>query len=230
MKTLSVKQPWAHLICSGLKDIENRKWPTKYRGRVLIHASAKAVKYDDPKLFFTPDQYSQIIKETEFVSLAKSAIIGSVEIVDCVLNHESIWAEKSETCLVGNIQYRTDEAIWNWVLANPVLFAKPIENVKGRLSFWDYPLFEESYLNLMKTGNQLNHPEFKPGYSYAAHHIPSNENWYILGIDIKGNRVCAAGWPPSIGNLSDCVDFEELKPLIPEEISYRTKEFGTNWI
>jgi len=42
MKTLSVKQPWAQLICSGLKDIENRTWkcPQKYIGkRVLIHAS-----------------------------------------------------------------------------------------------------------------------------------------------------------------------------------------------
>ena len=40
MKTLSVKQPWASLICSGIKDIENRTWKTKFRGRVLIHAGA----------------------------------------------------------------------------------------------------------------------------------------------------------------------------------------------
>lgn len=26
------------------------------------------------------------------------------------------------------------------VLANPVLFAKPILNVKGKLSFWEYPM------------------------------------------------------------------------------------------
>jgi len=28
--------------------------------------------------------------------------------------------------------------IWNWVLANPVLYEKPILNVKGKLSFWEY--------------------------------------------------------------------------------------------
>lgn len=39
-KVLSVKQPWSFLICSGIKDIENRSWklPEKYKGeRVLIH-------------------------------------------------------------------------------------------------------------------------------------------------------------------------------------------------
>jgi len=41
MKTLSVKQPWAYLLCAGIKDIENRTWKTNYRGRVFIHASAK---------------------------------------------------------------------------------------------------------------------------------------------------------------------------------------------
>lgn len=32
-----------------------------------------------------------------------------------------------------------DVQCYNWVLANPILFDKPILNVKGALSFWDYP-------------------------------------------------------------------------------------------
>lgn len=36
---LSVKQPWAALLVAGVKSIEVRKWPTKRRGPVLIHAS-----------------------------------------------------------------------------------------------------------------------------------------------------------------------------------------------
>lgn len=39
MKTLSIRQPYATLICSGVKDVENRSWNTQLRGRVLIHAS-----------------------------------------------------------------------------------------------------------------------------------------------------------------------------------------------
>jgi len=38
MKALSVRQPWAWLIANNLKPIENRTWPTRYRGAFLIHA------------------------------------------------------------------------------------------------------------------------------------------------------------------------------------------------
>ena len=39
MKALSLKQPFAELIVSGKKNIELRKWNTKFRGEFLIHAS-----------------------------------------------------------------------------------------------------------------------------------------------------------------------------------------------
>ena len=36
------------------------------------------------------------------------------------------------------IPYRKPKPIWNWVLANPVLYDTPILNVKGKLSFWEF--------------------------------------------------------------------------------------------
>ncbi|MGI8831959.1 MAG: ASCH domain-containing protein, partial [Nitrososphaeraceae archaeon] len=39
MKCLSLKQPYAHLLASGKKKVELRKWNTKFRGYFLIHAS-----------------------------------------------------------------------------------------------------------------------------------------------------------------------------------------------
>lgn len=71
---------------------------------------------------------------------------------------------------------------------------------------------------------------FEKGYIYTANHIPSGEDWYLLGIDINGNKVCAAGWPPSIGKLSDCKDFEKKDEITDKELEYRNKTFGTNWI
>lgn len=68
------------------------------------------------------------------------------------------------------------------------------------------------------------------GYSYFADHEPTEEDWYILGIDIKGDRVCTAGYPPSIGKLSDCKNIEKNKPLEGSEIEYRNKAFGLNWL
>jgi hypothetical protein len=36
---LSIRQPWAWLVAHGWKNIENRTWPTGFRGRFLIHAA-----------------------------------------------------------------------------------------------------------------------------------------------------------------------------------------------
>ena len=40
-RVLSIQQPWAWAIASGRKKVENRSWPTPYRGTVYIHASGK---------------------------------------------------------------------------------------------------------------------------------------------------------------------------------------------
>lgn len=119
MKAITIKQPWASLIVSGLKDIENRSWKTNFRGRVLIHASMKADNHWSASEFLREISKSG----TDWSNYHFGAIIGSVEIVGCVQNHPSIWAEKGA---------------WNWVLENPVMFPNPITGVKGKLSFWNY--------------------------------------------------------------------------------------------
>lgn len=159
MKALSIKQPWAYLIASGIKDIENRTWKTNFRGRIYIHASAKMANF-----WLTP-QSSIVDKEINKISINDyesttglfSAIIGEVDIVDCVINHPSIWAEKTPFREADDFMDQADERnyykniepnikpIYNWVLANPVLYEKPILNVKGKLSFWqtDYQHCED---------------------------------------------------------------------------------------
>ena len=39
MKALSVRQPWADMICSGVKWLEFRSRPTSHRGKLLICSS-----------------------------------------------------------------------------------------------------------------------------------------------------------------------------------------------
>jgi hypothetical protein len=46
MKALTISQPYASLIASGEKWIENRKWETFYRGELAIHAG-KGTQYLD---------------------------------------------------------------------------------------------------------------------------------------------------------------------------------------
>lgn len=71
---------------------------------------------------------------------------------------------------------------------------------------------------------------FVSNHSYFAKHLPTGEDWYILGVNQKRDEVCAAGWPATIGKLSDCESFEVNKPLTPEEIEYRSKTFGSDWL
>jgi len=123
MKTISVRQPYATLICAGVKPIENRSWRTKFRGRIYIHAPAKSEVGD---IVFSDDQLFDM-KENNFSydGLETSAIIGYVEIVDCIRDSKSIWAEYD---------------FWHWVLKDPILFDDPILNVKGKLSLWDFQI------------------------------------------------------------------------------------------
>lgn len=127
MKILSVKQPWAYLLVSGIKDIENRPRRTHFRGRILIHTSAKP---DNIKFEI---EGQSTAKEIQIFSALNhvdendlfSAIIGSVEIVDCVENHPSIWAVEGQ---------------YHYVIANPILFDTPINGVKGQLGLWNYDI------------------------------------------------------------------------------------------
>lgn len=140
MKALSIKQPWASLIAHGIKNVENRTWKTKFRGRIYIHASAK-----DSKALYEVLNDKQIeamgnhwTAAPPFPDRPTSAIIGEVDIIDCVVNHHSIWAEKTNGKYVGDgVFVLSEKPIYNWVLANPVLYDKPILNVKGKLSFWE---------------------------------------------------------------------------------------------
>lgn len=164
MKAITDKQPWASLIVEGIKDVENRTWPCpkKYIGkRVLIHAGiSKTLDHIPLDGIFSEQQLWNLRSSFTEIELCKrtyphGAIIGSVEIVDCVINHPSIWAEdtngvvnkvffdpkvyvKKEWILDSNGNYvHKKDAIYNWVLANPIKFPEPIP-AKGKLGFWDF--------------------------------------------------------------------------------------------
>ena len=96
MKAISIRQPWAALIVCGIKDIENRSWPTKYRGKLLIHASKKSDKggWSLAKKFNVP------------LSLlnCRGTIIGEVEIIDCVKDSKSDWFEGPYGFVLKNAQ------------------------------------------------------------------------------------------------------------------------------
>ena len=111
MKALSVRQPWAWAICSGLKDVENRTWRTDYRGRFLVHAS-RAWAHEGERFL---RQHGLPVPR----DLPRGAIVGSVCLVDCVRGHPSLWSIDGQ---------------WQFVLAEPE--GLPPQPCAGRLGFF----------------------------------------------------------------------------------------------
>lgn len=126
IKALSIRQPWAWAITNAGKDIENRDWPTRFRGPVCIHAakSVPASEFKDAAEFISMAQRGSgqlRPKVHPWRSLIeKGGIIGVAEIVACVEASSSPW-------FMGR---------YGFVLANvrPV----PFIPVKGALGFFDW--------------------------------------------------------------------------------------------
>ena len=120
MKAISIRQPWAwHILHSG-KDIENRDWPTKLRGRILIHA-AKGCTHDEWEEGRDPLWHTggPSIDLPALIDLPRGGIVGSVEIVDCVAISDSPW-------FVGK---------YGFVLRNPELLH--FTPMRGQLGFFN---------------------------------------------------------------------------------------------
>lgn len=114
MKALSIQQPWAWLIVNGPKDIENRTWYTPFRGRVYVHAGKKALYTS------TVPDWERFDAQYWASRPGLGAIVGEVDIVDCVKASDSPWFQGP----------------YGFVLANPVAYAEPIP-CRGRLGFFE---------------------------------------------------------------------------------------------
>lgn len=84
-RALSVKQPFASLIGAGAKTIETRSYLTKYRGRLLICASAKVhngnfLVLENDQLF--DDNCQQFVKQNKS-EYPLGVMICTVNLVDC---------------------------------------------------------------------------------------------------------------------------------------------------
>lgn len=145
MKVISILQPWASLIVLGHKRIETRSWNTKYRGEILIHASAgknginRGIQLDFQQEFSS-------LQLPKYENFPFGAIIGKVILVDCFntndyrnshTTHISAYIGKQgishqEECFGDYSKNR-----FGWLLSDPVLFEKPIP-AKGKLGIWEF--------------------------------------------------------------------------------------------
>ena len=119
-KCLTIRQPWAHLVVSGIKTIENRSWVTSYRGLILIHAAVRADQYDENNMGLTESQIDDMLGHLRGDNYG--AIIGAVTLKDIVPVSKvrgSRWAGGP----------------WCWILEDAIKLATPLP-CKGQLGLW----------------------------------------------------------------------------------------------
>lgn len=127
MKCLTLHQPWAQLIIHGPKRIENRNWPTDYRGPLLIHAgkSRKSLASAGMGLGrYAREAIDRLPPENE---LPFGAIIGRVYLSDCVP--------------VSQVRGQPfAEGPWCWLLDEPEAFRPYL--IGGQQGLWEVSAFD----------------------------------------------------------------------------------------
>lgn len=113
LPALTLKQPWASAIFLG-KDVENRSWPTDYRGPLIIHAG----KTTDPRAY-----RSRIGRRLPH-DLPAGAALGLVQIVGV------------ETPQQPNSSPWGDRRSYRWRLFNPQPFPEPVPLRGQQGLFW----------------------------------------------------------------------------------------------
>lgn len=154
MKVISILQPWASLVVLGHKEIETRSWNTKYRGELLIHASAKK----PTKAILA--EYAEWVQRFgihcyQNESFPHRAIIGKVNLVDTnstndftigksnkILEPAFLFANYSSILEITEQERAFGDyspGRFGWLLSDRVAFNVPIP-AKGQLGLWEYDI------------------------------------------------------------------------------------------
>lgn len=124
MKAYTVYQPYAYATVAGMKHYETRPRRTSIRGRVAVHAGMKRISLEDMTVVVIPAAGN---------ALHYGAVIGTVEIVDCVPVEALIGKLSERERVLGDYT----PGRFAWVLKNPVMFDRPIP-ARGFQGWWNW--------------------------------------------------------------------------------------------
>ncbi len=131
MKALTISQPFASLIASGEKWIENRRWSTSYRGPLAIHAG-KGLQY---------------LSKTELAKYPIGGVIAIARLAACVSRDAITWNDSSlsdrKRLIPGTNRFWSEahrhkhaEGPWCWILED----VRPCDfvAVQGKQGLWEF--------------------------------------------------------------------------------------------
>lgn len=186
MQALSIRQPWAHLIVRGFKKAEVRSWSTPFRGRLAIHtSSAKPTRADEEFVWNDPVLDAAVGEIADsMASLPRSAIVGFVDVVDCITGRQaSRRLSKEERALTGG--YSGDD--WLWMLERPQEI-RPVP-IDGKLRLWTVP--EPQRAEAEAASREPSPSNILGGSAYLPIVSPSRELAAMIGREPRSRRDMA---------------------------------------
>lgn len=139
MKVLSLKEPFATLIKTGIKKVETRSWPTNYRGELYIHASISRSTLNEKNI-----EFKKLIQDLEY---QPSYIICKCNLKDCIYMTKEYVENMKKTNYQEYFCGEYKEGRYAWILENIEPLSTPIK-AKGQLSIWNFYSINE-IMNLM---------------------------------------------------------------------------------
>lgn len=147
MKSITIVQPFAELIASGAKRVENRTWPTTYRGPLVIHAGSRK-KYGGHPVERIAESYGI----TRPLDLGK--VVAVCDLVACVHFKHGQFTPKDALERYPQMLMDTSRTLinvhvegpWCFLLANIRRLDEPIA-WPGCMGLWDVPADLERKIN-----------------------------------------------------------------------------------
>lgn len=170
---LSVRQPFAYAIARGWEHVENRTWPTTYRGFIAIHASGRSNQISEGAVIHLEDAAPYIADELLAKNwlpdpetgkprnpLTPGSIVGIAEIIGCIpfrsgefykvcgkAGFGDWWDERFETTSISP-DYWAQAGGFCFLLRNARTLTRPIA-CPGLLNLWR--LTAEQIIELRKS-------------------------------------------------------------------------------
>jgi hypothetical protein len=144
IRALTVRPPWSHMIACCGKDVENRGWPTRYRGLLAIHAGANwdsSAEEDLTALAAWRDWSASLPRPNITGPLRKTAIHVHLSAVVAVADLTGChFALQGDGCAFADDRCSPWAQLhqWHWQLRNVRPLAQPVL-CKGKLGLWRLP-------------------------------------------------------------------------------------------
>jgi len=134
MKAITILQPYASLIASGAKWVENRTWQTRYRGPLAIHAG----------------KGTQYLNSGALTHYHTGCVIATADLVACVHINEILRNDASSEVRKRPIpgtsrfwsevaKHKHTEGPWCWILQDIIPFPEGrYFYINGKQGLWDW--------------------------------------------------------------------------------------------